>query len=339
MNAIKSNRLGAIGIAVSLLAGCASYNMYRPTVLDYAVLEKDPTALKRKGAVTNSIQVTDKHVVLFVNNLKCLLRTKASYSRIARYTSATTQVLSAAAAGVVSVAGGGQTLVAGLAGGSALMPQFQEIFHARDRAKYYAECVSNIEDAESRYITTRASAGNQCPEDRLSVDGARFYQEIVATLKVLENRIADLLPKTSDLEKMAGKWDEMRELRLTFSEIQLETNQTARVGIVGTSDDIDDVAISNTSIVTNCTTTRNAPSGTNKTDTETRFIDLKGLAPGKAEVVIVDRRGRTGRLTVLVGTNSPATAGGTPQLASASGAAASSDSNASPGVVGSTIPK
>lgn len=255
--------------------GCAMFNqdkyyLYNGSVYDRAnVKPRDGT------------QVTDKDALGFSNDVKTALRQKMNWARIARLTSGTVQVFTAAAAAALGAASGSITAVAALAASSAVMPEVQNIFEAKERAEAYQQGVALIEEAEVRYFKT---VGGTINNQKFTPAGADFYFEVLASLKLVEKALVAQLPTIEELQKATGK----------FNQIEIVPNsltilKTAKEKISITSGGPAKSAVSDNPVIT----------GAHLTDGN-MAVEVEGKAVGSASLTILNNTGGVRTVEVKV---------------------------------------
>jgi hypothetical protein len=239
-----------------ILCGCSSldhYNDYRPTIRDRAAMRASNAAslkeLKSDPAKRDHTYViTDRDVYDFENDLKSLLRKKAVSGRVVREISATAQVLAAAAAATLLVVDGGATEAAAvLAGGSAVIPNLQKIFNAGERSQAYTDAVGLLEASEARFQTAIATQDGQVNMERLTLAGARFADEIAATIRLMESTISARIPKIEDMEKAHGV--SMNTLKVSNEDVSFQNGAGAATVSVPSGDLVVAADSSNTDVV------------------------------------------------------------------------------------------
>jgi hypothetical protein len=176
-----------------------NYEQYRPTVEAMARMR---SANSFTDNPLTPYQVTDLDVLNYAEQVKTILRAKFTSARFARYASGTAQVLLGGAAGVAAAFSAGTAVVAGLAFGSAAMPQLGGIFNAKARAETYQEGVQMIEQSEVDFL---AAQHGQASSTELTSDGAVFYRQVTATVHVVEKAIAGQLPTLKEMQDAAAR--------------------------------------------------------------------------------------------------------------------------------------
>ena len=178
--------------ATFALSGCASYHRFRPTPVEYS-------GVSREGKDFGDM--TDAAVVSYADRVQDTLRKRFHISRIARETSSTMQVLLAGAAGISAAFTAGATAVAGMAFGSAVMPQLGGIFDTGARAAAYQQAVGKISAAENAYFRIRAGRSPVVPSNVLTVEGALLYEAVNGATDAVELFQAGMLPTLDQLQR------------------------------------------------------------------------------------------------------------------------------------------
>ena len=178
--------------AMFALSGCASYHRFRPTPVEYSGVSREGKDLG---------DMTDAAVVSYADRVQDILRKRFHISRIARETSSTMQVLLAGAAGISAAFTAGATAVAGMAFGSAVMPQFGGIFDTSARAAAYEQAVAKISVAENAYFKVRAGRSPVVPSNALTVEGALLYEAVNGATDAVELFQAGMLPSLEQMKR------------------------------------------------------------------------------------------------------------------------------------------
>jgi hypothetical protein len=173
-------------------SGCASYHRFRPTPVEYS-------GISREGKDVGDM--TDAAVVSYADRVQDTLRKRFHIARIARETSSTMQVLLAGAAGISAAFTAGATAVAGMAFGSAAMPQLGGIFDTGARAVAYEQAVAKISVAENAYFRARAGRSPVVPDNVLTVEGALLYEAINGATDAVELFQAGMLPTLDQMRR------------------------------------------------------------------------------------------------------------------------------------------
>ena len=240
----------------------------------------EPSPVQMANAAAGAI--TDQHILDFSENVKEALRRRMNRARLARMFSGTIQVLTAAtAAGLGAVSANIDTITA-LAGTSAVMPQLQEIFGARERAQYYEQGASLVEQAQGRYLgaVARKEVDPALPE--ISLAAVALFNETVAAITVVEKALVDRLPTVEELQKATGAYSDLKFAPEAISvdvgtEVEAVIGGTATVGSV---------------VVGDPQKARATLSG--------RTVKIKGLAGGVTKVIATDALGKPYLLDVAV---------------------------------------
>jgi hypothetical protein len=173
-------------------SGCASYHRFRPTPVEYSGVSREGRDLG---------DMTDAAVVSYADRVQDILRKRFHISRIARETSSTMQVLLAGAAGVSAAFTVGATAVAGMAFGSAVMPQVGGVFDTGARAVAYEQAVAKISVAENAYFKVRAGRSPVVPSNALTVEGALLYEAVNGATDAVELFQAGMLPSLEQMRR------------------------------------------------------------------------------------------------------------------------------------------
>ena len=173
-------------------SGCASYHRFRPTPVEYSGVSREGKDLG---------DMTDAAVVSYADRVQDTLRKRFHISRIARETSSTMQVLLAGAAGISAAFTAGATAVAGMAFGSAVMPQLGGVFDTGARAAAYQQAVAKISAAENAYFRIRAGRSPVVPSNVLTVEGALLYEAVNGATDAVELFQAGMLPTLDQLQR------------------------------------------------------------------------------------------------------------------------------------------
>ncbi len=173
-------------------SGCASYHRFRPTPVEYSGVSREGKDLG---------DMTDAAVVSYADRVRDILRKRFHISRIARETSSTMQVLLAGTAGISAAFTAGATVVAGMAFGSAVMPQVGGIFDTSARAVAYEQAVAKISVAENAYFKVRAGRSPVVPSNVLTVEGALLYEAVNGATDAVELFQAGMLPSLEQMKR------------------------------------------------------------------------------------------------------------------------------------------
>lgn len=169
----------------------------------------EPSPVQMANAAAG--EITDQHILDFSENVKEALRRRMNRARLARMFSGTIQVLTAAtAAGLGAVSANIDTITA-LAGTSAVMPQLQELFGARERAQYYEQGASLVEQAQGRYFGAIARGETKLQDPpKISLAAVALFNETVAAITVVEKALVDRLPTVEELQKATGAYTDLK---------------------------------------------------------------------------------------------------------------------------------
>lgn len=187
-----------LSVIMILTSGCSNkYGWYdksykfQPTVVERAKTRADGKMYK----------ITDKDVVELANDVKLALRSRMNGARFARTITSTIQVMTAAVAAALT---SGETAITILAGTSAVIPELQSIFGARERSKAYFQGASLIEEAEADYYLQLATSHNLISDQGITTAGAEFYSEVIHSLKLVELALIQQIPTVEDVKAAQG---------------------------------------------------------------------------------------------------------------------------------------
>jgi hypothetical protein len=246
----RMHSLGAaLLIAAAASQGCA---FFRPTGTTPTLVDRVVTKVEDGSQPTWKKDPSDQDVLNFTNDVKTVLRNRMGTKRMARLFSGTFQVLSAATAAALGATTGNLTAITALAGASAVTPEVQEIFDARAAAEAYRSGVEMVERAEGQYFERRAkrvardkardpnAVTQLVPDNTFTLDAAKLYRQVVASIRVVERTLVAQLPTIEDLRRAVGEIneafdeieDETRRLSVSATKVQLRTGQTAAVVVL-----------------------------------------------------------------------------------------------------------
>jgi hypothetical protein len=233
--------------------------------------------------LAKGLSPTDNDILAFSENVKEALRRRMNRARLARMFSGTIQVLTAATgAGLGAVSANIETITA-LAGTSAVMPQLQELFGARERAQYYEQGASMIDQAQGRYFG--AIARKEVPSatpPTISLAAVALFNETVAAITVVEKALVDRLPTVEELQKATGAYT---DLKFAPEDISVDVG-TEVEAIIGGTATVGSVVVGD-------------PQKASAT-LSGRTVKIKGLAGGATKVIATDALGKPYLLAVTV---------------------------------------
>lgn len=181
------------------------------------------------------IKVSDADVIGFSSDIQKALRWRMDTSRRVRLGSGSAQILAAAAGASLGLATGSVATAAALAAFSAVIPEMQNIFQARDRSVAYEQGLEMIQDSESRYYQSRTASASigTVSTTELTTAGGKLLVEISACLKVVDKALLQTIPTIEDLQAAKGRLDEaLGKIKVVPDELSLEIHGTQTVQIL-----------------------------------------------------------------------------------------------------------
>jgi hypothetical protein len=117
----------------------------------------------------DEIKISDADVVGFSSDLQKALRRRMDRARRVRLFSGSTQVIAAATGATLGLMTGDVATAAVFAGLSAIMPELQHIFQAKERSEAYEQGLELMQDADARYYEKLAKKNDhgKIPNDDL----------------------------------------------------------------------------------------------------------------------------------------------------------------------------
>ncbi len=181
------------------------------------------------------IKVSDADVIGFSSDIQKVLRWRMDTARRVRMGSGSAQILAAAAGASLGLATGSVATAAALAAFSAVIPELQNIFQARDRSVAYEQGLEMIQDSESRYYQSRTantSIGTVSTTE-LTTAGGKLLVEISACLKVVDKALLQTIPTIEDLQAAKGRLDEaLGQIRVVPDNFGLKLNGTQTIQVL-----------------------------------------------------------------------------------------------------------
>jgi hypothetical protein len=192
--------------------------------------------------------LSDSVVVAYGDAVKVTLRQRLNTARWAREGAGFAQIiLSATSAMVTGTAAPGRAAAEAatvLSGTSSIIPEVSSVIGAKERAEVYAQAIKDIETAEAKYVNaSAASEAGVISRTKLTPAAADYYQSVVASVHVVEARLAAQLPSDEDLRKAKGEFDrlEVNPTSLTLAASgQKATIQVLHGGPISTATSSDD---------------------------------------------------------------------------------------------------
>lgn len=244
------------------------------------------------------IKVSDADVLGFSSDIQKALRHRMDFGRRLRLTSGTLQVLAASAGAALGLTTHDVTTVSALAIFSAVIPELQNIFQARERVAAYTDGLELIQDADARYYQRRAEGGkvDVVSTKELTRDGSQLLIEIAACIKLVDKALLQTIPTIEDLQAATGRLEEsLGQIKLVPKRMNIDVQGTQTVHVINSKaitysiDNIGVVKIENIGEFDN---------GTDK-------IKIVGVGTGASKVTVFNALGRSGYFDVIVGRETP----------------------------------
>lgn len=242
------------------------------------------------------IRVSDADVVGFSSDIQKALRARMDTARRVRLGSGSAQVLAAAAGASLGLATGSVATAAALAAFSAVIPEMQHIFQARDRSVAYEQGLEMIQDSETRYYQSRtANATNNTIETvsttGLTKSGSQLLMEISACLKVVDKALLQTIPTIEDLQAAKGRLSEaLGQIKVVPDVLSLKLYGTQTVQVLNSKAftySVDNAGVVNVKDF-------DYVKGTDR-------FEIEGEGAGTATVTVFSNLGRSTNFTVYVG--------------------------------------
>lgn len=227
MKSISSSTLQGLPtscLLILVISGCTSVgHPGRPG--DQMIVGFDylnvPSVLAESKKITEPIQITDAGVYTFATNLKEYMDIRKNQKGVARKVSGTTQVATAAIAATLAALEANILYVTAFAAFSALMPELQNIFQAREGSATFRQGSEMIGNAVSEYIG--ATVDGKIPSDKLTAHGKNLHGRVQAAIVLVDKALLQLIPTKEQLAAAGDKiyWT-------TASNIESLTQQTIK---------------------------------------------------------------------------------------------------------------
>jgi hypothetical protein len=238
------------------------------------------------------VKVTDADVIGFSSDIQKALRARMDFGRRVRLGSGTVQILAAAAGATLGLITKDVTTAAALAAVSAVIPELQNIFQARDRVGAYKDGLALLQDAEARYYQkmTQNGAITTISAEKLTPEGSQLLVETAACLKLVDKALFQTIPTIEDLKAATGMLEKLGEIKVVPTRLSISVGGTHTVHVINSkaityaSDDIRVVTVDNIS---------DFERGTDR-------IVIKGVGPGSSTVTVFNVLGRSGNFAVDV---------------------------------------
>lgn len=239
------------------------------------------------------IKVSDADVIGFSSDIQKALRWRMDTARRVRLGSGTAQILAASAGATLGFVTKDVTTAAALAAFSAVIPELQNIFQARDRSGAYQQGLELIQDAEARYYQNRTANGTSIETvstNRLTKEGGELLVQISACLKLVDKALFQTIPTIADLQAATGRLEEaLGQIKVVPASLNVGVNGTQSVQIINSK--AITYAVSNAAIVEVLNFNPDKP---------TEKIEIKGIKEGSAKVTVYNALGHSGYCDVTV---------------------------------------
>lgn len=303
----------------SVIAGCGisdkKYYKFQPTFNDRAIARtlaeenkdfevngmkvevKDGNILFKDFGVSipiADIKVSDADVLGFSSDIQKALRHRMDKARRVRLGSGSFQVLAAATGATLGLVTRDVTTAAVFAAISAIIPELQGIFQARERSDAYSRGLELIQDADARYYQKRTVnvSIREVPGKELTKEGAALLSEVAACIKLIDKALIQTIPTIEDLKAATGKLEEgLGQIKLVPGNVNIDVQGTQTVRVINSKAIA--YSISNISVV-KIENIGEFGSGTDK-------IKIVGVGTGTSKVTVFNALGRSGYFDVTVG--------------------------------------
>ena len=247
---------------------------------------------------TEDIRVSDADVIGFSSDLQKALRRRMDRARRVRLGSGSIQVIAAATGATLGLMTGDVATAAVFAAVSAVMPEFQHIFQAKERSEAYEQGLELIQDADARYYKkmTENTGIQTIKTNELTKEGAELLSEIAACLKLVDKAILQTIPSIEDLQAATGRLEEgLGQIKLVPKKMNIDFEGTQTVNVINGK--VITYSIDNISVVK----IKNIDDFNNGTDK----IIIRGAGTGTSKVTVFNALGRSGYFDVTVGSATP----------------------------------
>lgn len=146
------------------------------------------------GSVT---QVTDQHVLKFANEVKKFMEIRTNQKGVLRKSSSSLQVISAAFATAFAAFKASAQMIAGFSGFSAVVPELQNVFQAKEGADAFREGSEMVSNAISDYLV--ATEGGRIPSDTLTDAGKELQKRVLGTIVLVNKALLQLIPSKEEV--------------------------------------------------------------------------------------------------------------------------------------------
>ena len=189
--------LACIGLALS---GCETLTeTFAFDAIPRATFKGQNTVIEASKK-DDTIEVTDRIILLYANDVQKFMRLRMSGKRVLRKASASIQVMTAAIAAALAGFGGSSAVIAGFAGVSAIIPEFQSIFRAAGGAEAFRHGAELIGNAETDYLLEISNKNAGKVPNKFTPEGAAFYKRVVASIVLVEKALLQQIPSRKEVE-------------------------------------------------------------------------------------------------------------------------------------------
>lgn len=257
---------------------------------------------------TADIRVSDADVIGFSSDIQKALRRRMDRARRVRLGSGSIQVIAAATGATLGLMTGDVATAAVFAAVSAVIPEFQHIFQAKERSEAYEQGLELIQDADTRYYNKRTESASikTIPINELTKDGAALLSEIAACLKLVDKAILQTIPSIEDLQAATGRLEELGAIKLVPTDPHISVNGTQTIHVINSS--VTTYAVNKSGVIELANATTKAM-GENNGVTDITFT---GKKQETVTLTVYNRLGHKGSCNVTVGDDAGDKKPGTP---------------------------
>lgn len=181
------------------LNGCSATGGYKGIDAIHAVKgDDDRITSVYDQAKADNVKITDDVVFKFANNIKNFMEIRMNKKRTWRKISAGTQVLTAAAAAALTVAEKSVALIAGLSGFSAIIPELQNIFQAKEGAIAFRNGRDLISVALDDFIN---ASRKKISDSELTCAGVELSTRVSASIRLVDTALLKTIPTIDDMKE------------------------------------------------------------------------------------------------------------------------------------------
>ncbi len=253
------------------------------------------------------IKVSDADVLGFSSDIQKALRRRMDRARRVRLGSGSIQVIAAATGATLGLMTGDVATAAVFAAVSAVMPELQHIFQAKERSEAYEQGLELIQDADTRYYNKMTESDSRAViPNKLTKDGAALLSEIAACLKLVDKAILQTIPSIEDLQAATGRLEELGAIKLVPTDPHIPVNGTQTIHVTNSS--VTTYAVNKSGVIELANATTKAM-GENNGVTDITFT---GKKQETVTLTVYNRLGHKGSCNVTVGDDAGYKKPGTP---------------------------